>query len=372
MKIGIDARFALGRRRGIGNYVLNLLREYARCGNAHEFVLYTDRDDTERVLPAGRNFTVRRLPGFYPLFEQVCLPRAAAADGVELLHCTGNTAPLFLPRNIKLVLTLHDAAYMKSFSELPLSPSNYQRLGRLYRRLVAPFGARRADAVLTVSEFAKLDLLGHFPFLRNFAVTPLAPGPDFKGPSCSADVDKLKTRYGLDGKYFIAVGGVDPQKNIGSLLRAYAELRGPGRLAASLFVVGMHKDEAPRLPLDGVLFPGYVPPADLAILYCGAEALVFPSLRESFGLPQLEAMACGAPVIAAAAGALPEIGGGASLLVDPLDKEALQAALLQVCCEPGRREVMAERGLARAGQFSWARTAALTLAAYGKAAGGQA
>jgi len=368
MKIGIDARFAVHKRRGIGNYVLQLLRHLALADKENSYVLYTDAEDKEGVLPQQANFKVKSLSGFYPFFEQVLLPRAAAADRLDVLHCTGNTAPLFLAENIKLVLTLHDAAYMKSLAQLPLSPSLYQRLGRLYRRQVAPRAARRAAAVLTVSEFARQEILKHFQYLPPVSVLHLAPGENFKPLDRETVKGFLARQFNLVDKYFLAVGGVDPQKNTGRVVNAFLELKAQGRLDCGLVVVGVPggAEALPSVhnPSGDVVFIDFAGPVDLARLYSCAEALLFPSLLESFGLPPLEAMACGTPVLGSATGAIPEITAGAALLVDPLEGEAIKTGMLRLCSEPGLRQALVKAGLERARDFSWAKLAAGTLETY--------
>lgn len=360
------------KRRGIGNYVLQLVRRLALDGGDNTYVLYTDGPDTDEVLPIRPNFETRRLPPFYPSFEQVFLPRAAAADELDVLHCTGNTAPLRLQEKVKLVLTLHDAAYMKSLAQLPLSPSVYQKLGRVYRRLVAPRAARRASAVLTVSEFAKRDLLTHFPYLPVTKVLHLAPGADFTPQNREAARESVADAFGLKGKYFLAVGGVDPQKNTAAVVNAFLELKAQGRLACGLAVVGVPGGAAAlpavRNPSKDVVFINFAEPADLSRLYACAEALIFPSLLESFGLPVLEAMACGCPVIASNTGALPEVTGGAALLVPPLDGQALKVAMQKVADDADLRAALAKAGLERAKAFSWEKLAAGTLEIYREAA----
>jgi glycosyltransferase involved in cell wall biosynthesis len=368
MKIGIDARFAVHKRRGIGNYVLNLVRELALIDKENRYILYVDKTDDENVLPRQPNFRIRQLSSCYPVFEQLRLPLAAARDGLDILHCTGNTAPIFLSKNIKLVLTLHDAAYMKSLAELPLSPSLYQKLGRLYRRLVVPYAAARANAVVTVSAFAKADILSHFPALKEMSVSSLAPAEDFRVLDRELAKKTVARKYGLGGKYFLAIGGTDPQKNTAATVNAFLELKAQGKLNCGLAVVGV-PDGAAGLPLvvnpsKDVVFIPFAGPQDLAQLYTAAEALVFPSLRESFGLPPLEAMACGTPVIASNGGAIPEVTGDAALLVAPSDGEALKAAMLRLAGDAELRGAMAKAGLERSKAFSWGMLATETLEIY--------
>src|SRR5712691_2524178 len=162
MRIGIDARFAIRPRRGIGNYSINLITWLAKIDRENEYFLYVDRDDVKRILPEQDNFYLRRfqLP-VYPLWEQLVFPIQAVLDRLDVVHCVGNTGPLFLPSRMKRVTSVMDVMFLKDDSEIPRLTSNYQRLGRLYRRLVVPLVAKASAAVITISHFSKADILQH-------------------------------------------------------------------------------------------------------------------------------------------------------------------------------------------------------------------
>ena len=281
------------------------------------------------------------------LWEQGLLPAAAA--GCALIYSPANLAPLASRRN---VVVIHDAAALRH-------PEAYSTAYVRYQRALLPALARRARAVITVSEFSRgelVEVLGVSP--DRITVIPEGVGERFRP---GTDRTAALGRYGLDRPYALAVGTVSERKNLALLARAAQALRGRG---IELVLAGSDRGylrgaEAPIRRL------GYVPDELLPGLYAGARALAMPSRYEGFGLPCLEAMACGTPVVAAAAGALPETVGAAGLLVDPDDPEAFAEALLTAACEPATRERLVGAGLRRAAGYRWTRTAELTDATIG-------
>ncbi len=234
--------------------------------------------------------------------------------------------------------------------------------------------ARRAKRLLTFSNAVKEQLANLFGFAREkIVVTPLAPAEHFK-PQPREKIEHVLRKYGLPKQFVIYVGVIEPRKNLPTLLKAFAALKGllPHKLVLVGDVGWYGEDtigEIGRLGLDReVIHIGYVPDDDLPAMICGAEALVYPSLAEGFGLPVIEAMACGTPVICSNAPALPEIAEGAALMVDPNDVDGWAKALMQLLTDCDLRTELSRKGLERASQFSWEQTAMLTLNAFGEAA----
>jgi glycosyltransferase involved in cell wall biosynthesis len=276
------------------------------------------------------------------VWEQGLLPASAA--GCALIYSPANLAPLVSTRN---VVVIHDLAALRH-------PGAYSSSYVRYQRLMLPPLARRARLVLTVSEFSRaelIDVLGIAP--ERIAVIPGGVGERFR-----ADIDpsEVRRRYTLEAPYALVVGTVSERKNLALLTGASRALRERG---VELVLAGADRDylRATDVPLRRL---GYVPDEQLPALYAGASALAMPSRYEGFGLPCLEAMACGTPVVAAAAGALPETVGDAGLLVDPADAEAFAGGLIAAACEQQTRDRLVAAGLERAAGFSWARTAELT------------
>ncbi len=377
MLIGIDAHFALRERRGVGNYSLSLVRGLAAMDDCNQYILYTDKEDVERVLPIKSNFRKKMLHSSnYLMWEQIQLPLIAKRDKIDILHCPANTAPVFLNHDIKLVSTIHDVSYLKPFSIMPRSPYLYQRLGRVYRKNIVPWTIKRASSIITVSEFARKDILSSIPFLNDekVSVTYEAMSGAFRVIEKEAAHSFVRAKYGINGKYIFNVGGRDPQKNTAFLVESFLDLKKAGQLSEKLVIVGFadhthanfYKSIINSGIADEVIFIGFAEEDELVHLYNAAEVFIFPSLYESFGIPPLEAMACGTPVIASDAGAIPEIVGDAALFINPRSKEDLKSSLLQVLGDIRVKNELIRRGLKRVDQFSWSKTAKETLEIYEK------
>ena len=375
LRIGIDARLA-AYRRGMGNYIHSLLRELARLPTEHQFVLYVDGAEAAAAVPDGGRFSIRRLrPGLYPLWEQVLLPARAACDRLDVLHSPANTAPLCLPRRTRLVVTIHDVMYLLPRAQVPLPRTLYQRLGRQYRRWVVPRVARRAGRIISDSACSKTDTLQRIAVRpEGISVIYLSPSPRFRRLTEQERSESLAAIPGVEpGRPTIVhLGASDPRKNTERVLHAFAALKARASGEHQLVVAGLSPAAqiafakvADALAVrNDVRLLGFVAEDELVSLYNMAEMVVYPSLYEGFGLPVLEAMACGAPVITSNSSSIPEIAGDAALLVDPTDGEALAQAMIRLAGdEPLRRSLIA-RGTTQIAKFSWQRAARETLAVY--------
>jgi glycosyltransferase involved in cell wall biosynthesis len=241
--------------------------------------------------------------------------------------------------------------------------------------------ARAASHVIASSEFTRRDIIETYNVAGSrVSVVPLAASPHFRPVSEAEELRRVRRVYGIEGDYILAVGSIQPRKNLARLFRAYSDLRRKRTRdkLPQLLIVGKLAwlyDETLRAVEecgvgDAVKFTGYVPEIDLPALYSGALCFVYPSYFEGFGLPPLEAMRCGTPVIAGDRTSLPEVVGDAGLLVDPFDTDAIAAAVARLIDDKTLRALLSERGLARATQFDWRETARLTLEIYRRATGG--
>lgn len=366
MRIAIDARLAAYTRGGIVQYTLQLLRAMVRLGEAHRFtVLQSRRDCIPLVQAPGLATRACWTPPHHRL-EQWLWPLELAPLGIDLLHC-----PDFVPpfrRRCPAVITVHDLGFLR-FPET-LTPESRRYYGQIHRAV------RSAERIIAVSRSTRddlVELVGADP--ARIEVVYEAANPDLVPVSDPEALAATRARFALPARFLLFVGTIEPRKNLVTLLRALAQL--PERERPPLAIVGTvgwladsFEQERKRLGLEAwVRLLGPQPNSALAPLYSAATALVYPSLYEGFGLPPLEAMACGAPVVAAATSAIPEVVGDAALLVPPTDDAALAEALRRVLADEGLRAELRARGLARARLFSWERAARDTLAVYQRAVG---
>ena len=375
LRIGIDARLVT-YRRGMGNYAYNLLQEFARRDDAHSFVLYVDHRDALEILPSHPRFeTVLLRPRLYPIWEQMRLAARVRQDGLDILHCPSNTGPLGNLGATRLVVTIHDVMYLMSRAKLPVSPSAYQHLGRLYRSVIVPRVALRASRIITDSERSAADIHEHL----NLGSTPvdvvyLAANAACRLISDESEVGRICRTLGVQRPFVLAPGAVDPRKNTERVLAAFAYARDAIGIGTELVLFGLtpagrRRFEAMANTLriaDSVRMLGFVSEDQLTGLYNGCRAFLYPSLYEGFGMPVLEAMTCGAALATANAGSLPEIAGNIAEYADPLDVESIASALIRAIEKdtPARRAA----AVARAERFTWAEAAALTVASYEDAA----
>lgn len=372
-RIGIDARLVT-YRRGIGNLVYNLLSALVSLSSPHTFFIYVDDRRARDLVLNHPRFVVRvHSPKLYPLWEQVSLPLVAARDQLDILHCPANTAPLALTKRVKLVLTIHDVMYLIPTSVLPESPLLRNRLSRYYRRLVVPLVARRAATIVTVSHYSRRDIVKYLNVDESkVRVVGEAPNNACRIINNPDRLAAVRARYGLSLPFILALGAMDPRKNTARIMEAYAHFRKRGTGGYQLALVGLpsvsqnhFRQLSQTLGIaDEVVLTGFVPEEDLVALYNAAEVLLYPSLYEGFGLPVLEAMACGTPVITSPNGSLPEVAGDAALMVNPLSVEEIANGLLCLAGAPALRQNLIAKGHAQTQKFSWRQAAMQTLDVY--------
>lgn len=373
LRILIDARL-IDYRRGMGNYVYHLVSE-----------LHTlDLDQAISIcVPRGRRAHYRQqfprfhvLPALFDNFildEQITLPLLVARHHIDLLHSTANTAPLWLPKSVRLTITIHDVMYLLTDASAPQPKNLYQRVGKFYRRLVVPRAVGRAAQIITDSRHSQHDIQQHLPVSgQQVEIIHLAGKYSTSQPPLDeAQVQQTLATYGIRQPYTLYLGGLDPRKNMQRVLTAYAALP-PGTRSEQLIVVGMPpagqilvaSESAARGIADAVICTPFIAERELQALYQAAALFVYPSLYEGFGLPVLEAMALGTPVVTSNGSAIPEIAGDAALLVDPLDVEQIAAAMTRVLRDPVLSAELSARGKQQAARFTWQQTAQATRALY--------
>lgn len=369
MHIAIDAHSIGTGLAGNETYAASLIEALAAIDTRNRYTLYvTKRAAVERYAGRWPHVGVRLTLPHTPLLRiPVTLVAELRRRPVDLLHVQF-TAPPFAP--CPVVSTIHDL----SFEHLP---ETFKRRSWMQMRLTVRRTARMAAHIITPSEYSRLDLIKTYGIApERITVTLEAAAPHFK-PANKEELHRVQARYGIDGEYILAVGSIQPRKNLVRLIRAYADLRRRRSRAKlpQLVLVGKRAWlYGPTLRAieesgigDRIKLTGYVSEEDLPALYTGATCFVYPSYFEGFGLPPLEAMQCGAPVITGDQTSLPEVVGDAGLMVNPFDESALASAMARLIDDASLRDELRQRGLQRAAMFNWHETARLTLKAYERA-----
>lgn len=373
MHIGIDAH-ALGQRQaGNETYIGNLIKSLAEIDDANRYTLYLAQADAAASWRAGfcrrfPNFEIRLLPPPTPLVRvPVALEFELRLRPVDVLHVQFS-APLFCP--VPVIATIHDLAFEHM-------PETFTRRGSLQLKFTVRWTAKRAARIATVSEYSRQDLLKTYKLPpEKVVVTHNGIGPSFSPePAGSDEGQKLRRRFGIERDFILAVGSLQPRKNLVRLIRAYSELRRRGDFGYQLVIVGRKRWLASEIFAEvkkqdwgrDVIVTGYVQDEDLPAFYRAASAFIYPSLFEGFGIPPLEAMACGTPVVTSNTSSLPEVAGEAALLIDPYDEQALADAVARIVADQPLRTLLRERGLAQAKKFTWREAAEKTLQLYREA-----
>ena len=369
MRIGIDGRYIQDHFPGIGRYTYHLARNLAEVAPNDTFFLFVDptaantRHDLSPFVEAPNVRLIPATVGPFSFRQQRVLPALARQHRLDLYHNPYYLVPYAMP--CPMVATLHDMIPMLFPESVP--GATLPTVFLLTVRLTV----LRAQGVIVVSQSTRRDLLrvvpsadGKVTAVHNAVDEGFAPQPEGR-------VAEVRRRYGLDARYLFYLGANKPHKNLVRLIEAWASLSDEARAGAELVLAG-HEDErypqvyeaVTRLGIHTVRLLGAIPDEDLAPLYSGATGFVFPSLYEGFGLPVLEAMACGVPVACSNTSSLPEIVGNAAITFDPHNEADMAAAMRALLQDADLRQDLAEAGLRRAAHFTWRRAAEETLAAY--------
>jgi glycosyltransferase involved in cell wall biosynthesis len=355
------------RRAGVSHYIEQVLHHLGHIDHTNQYSIYTTRGMGAANLGLPANFCVypSRLPTINPRvripWEQMIAPLILRRSGADLFHGTLNVAPFASP--VPTVITIHDLAFIRF-------PHTFRSHNRTYLDVATRTSARNAACILAVSEHTKREvtgLLGVPP--ERVIVTHDAARAHFRPPDPNT-LAQFRLRHNLPDQFILYVGTVEPRKNLTTLLDAYSQV---ARATDTPLLVGggkgwLYGPVFERLEAHGlrshVHFVGYLDEEELPLWYAAATLFVFPSIYEGFGMPPLEAMSCGTPVVTSNTSSLPEVVGNAGLTVDPTNADALADAMLQVLHDESLRADLRERGLQRARLFSWHTTAERTLAAY--------
>lgn len=367
MKIAIEAqRIFRPNKHGMDFVALEIIRELQKIDKRNEYFIIVS-PNTDRCLEESANLHIIELKcPTYPLWEQFALPNYIKKLKPDLLHCTSNTAPLHC--SVPLVVTLHDIIYLEKRQST--SKSWYQEMGWYYRRLIVPRILPKCSKIITVSNFER-QRISKTLNIPNDRLIAIYNG--FNNHFCVAPKDKTTIRkYIEDDPYIFFLGNTDPKKNTTRVLKAYniylnrSEKKLPLLIADldETFIDNILEKENLKGIKPHLRFPGYIANKDLAALYGSAFVFLYPSLRESFGIPMLEAMACGTPIIAGNTSAMPEVAGEDALLVDPFDEQDIANKILELEKDNKLYQRLIDYGLERVKLFSWEKSAEALLNIY--------
>lgn len=359
MRIGIEAqRIFRKNKHGMDFVVLQEIKELQKMDTPHEYFVFV-KPGVDRCIESSEHVHIIEVncPS-YPLWEQWALPRAARKAGVDILHCTSNTAPIWC--DIPLVLTLHDIIFLEPRDKK--NKSLYQNLGYFYRRWNVPRILKKCRRIITVSDF-ELGNIKQKLQLPDSQLKMIYNGYNEWFRPIESDKQQYR-KYIADTGYFFFLGNTDPKKNTERTLVAYAKYLELSEVKRPLLMADLDQEylngiierngiEAIR---DHIVIPGYIINSDLPYIYNNAFAFLYTSLRESFGIPLLEAMACGTPVITSNKSSMPEIAGHDAILINPESSDEIALKMLQLERDTDFYQRQKAVGLERAKLFSWRKT----------------
>jgi glycosyltransferase involved in cell wall biosynthesis len=370
MKIGIEAqRIYRTGKHGMEVVALELIGQIRQLDTTNQYLLFAADGPDRNCIKDSPNFHSKIIRGFsYADREQLSLPRAVRRENLSLLHCTANTAPLSCP--VPILLTLHDIIFLE---QINYSGSAYQNFGNLYRRAVVPKAIKNAVHIITVSESEK-KIITDFCQVppEKISVIYNGVGERFHNRYEPGEIEKFRKKYDLPERFILFHGNTAPKKNTVNVIKAYIryseESASPLPLAITDYPEGavykLLRQSGRETMIAQFVFTGYVPSAEMPLLYNCASLFLYPSLRESFGLPLTEGMACGVPVITSGRPAMSEVAGGAAVLVNPESPEDIAKAIARISGDDVQQKEMISKGLIRAQAFSWKQSAMQLLALY--------
>jgi len=387
MKIAIDYTLATGEQAGIGQYLTSLVPALLKMDRENSYTLFALWSLTHYLLHPGMKVDFPKEGNYKAVYKHLPVPfqvysRLIRVPGVpamfreymlggldaDVVHSNTFCVPRFRDRRKKLVVTIYDLTVLTN-------PECHKKMNILHCLGGAKEAIKYADSIIAISEHTKKDIvnyLGAPPEL--ITVTQLAASGDYHEVTDASELKRARQRYNLPENYLLFVGSLEPRKNVKTLLESYSRLKESFKKEFPLVIAGGRgwlNSDIPELVKtlgveDRVVFAGYIDRGDIAAVYSGATVFVFPSLYEGFGLPILEAMGCGTPVITSNVSSMPEVAGDAAVLVSPTDAASLTAALEEVLGDESKRAGMKKKGFVQARRFSWERCAKETLEVYRK------
>jgi glycosyltransferase involved in cell wall biosynthesis len=369
MRIGIEAqRIFRKNKHGMDYVVLQEIKELQQFDTHNEYFVFVAPGE-DHCLEDSKNVHIIEIGGnIYPIWEQITLPKVVNELKLDMLHCTSNTAPIWC--SVPLILTLHDIIFME-----PRDKSNkslYQNMGWLYRRLVVPRILKKCEYIITVSDFELNNIMTKLGIARERMVMIYNGYNEWFKPL--KDLKMKYRKYINESGYFFFLGNTDPKKNTERTLIAYSKYLEVSKVKRPLLMADLDKsylnDIIARNHIENIIsnihMPGYIVNSDLPYIYNNAFAFLYTSLRESFGIPLLEAMACGTPVITSNTSSMPEIGGRNAILINPENPDEIAQMMIKLEEDREFYDQQKNLGIKRAQLFSWRQTAELLLEVYNR------
>jgi len=364
MKIGIEGqRLFRTKKHGMDMVALELINELQKLDHENEYVVFVKPDEDKSIFKKTQNFKIVELGGGpYPTWEQIALPKAAKREGCDILHCTSNTAPV--SPGMPLVTTLHDIIYMESISIFKKGGTWYQKFGNMYRRWNVPKVVKISDKIITVSKFER-NRIGEFFNIPedNDRLVAIYNGvtEHFRKIDDNTELNRVKQLYKLPDNFLFFLGNTDPKKNTPGVLKAFSDYI--KKTGDDMYLVMLDYEESSLINIlteigdkdlrSRIVLTGYVVNTDLPAIYNLCRIFLYPSLRESFGIPMLEAMRCGVPVITSNTSSMPEVSGDAAYIVDPYNPEEITAGIIELLKNKELRKELIEKGIIQSQKFSW-------------------
>ncbi len=373
MKIGIEAqRIFRKKKHGMDIVAIELIRNLQKIDLKNNYVIFVNQGPDSSCIKETDNFKIVELSGgIYPLWEQFALPKAVEKEKCDILHCTSNTAPIRTKKPI--VLTLHDIIYMERLNLLKKGATLYQKFGNLYRRFIVPKVVAKSDKIITVSKFEKNRIADFFKLNSDkLSVVYNGVGKHFVKIDDSHQKYLIKNKYKLPDEFIFFLGNTDPKKNTLGVLKAYKLYLKISSKKLPLVMPDFNKEVLTKILskinaesiIDHIYLTGYISNMDLPAVYNQAALFLYPSLRESFGIPILEAMACGVPVITSNTSSMPEVSGEAAFLVNPYNVQEITGAMIKIENNLELKKHLVEKGFKQAAKFSWEAMAQKVLKIY--------
>jgi len=365
MRIGIEVqRIFRKNKHGIDRVGIELIKQLQKIDTQNEYFIFTRSGPDSTVIKETSNFKIILLPSVsYPIWEQYLLPKAVKKYGCDVLHATSNTAPIFLKTPI--ILTLHDIIYLekKILDIFLIHGTYYHKVGNMYRKFIVPLIINKCKNIITVSNFEKIKILEYFRFLKPDLISIAYNGVSehFKPVKCNIIKKNIILKYNLPDDFFFFIGGNDPRKNTKNTLIAFAHFIKENPINIKLVILHHTKNELVKMLkeikeqglIHHILSVGYVSEKDLPVFYSLSSLFLYPSKREGFGIPIIEAMACGTPVITSFSSSMPEVTKNAAHLIDPENPLDIALAMNKIYKDRIYKDFLVKKGLSRSMLFTW-------------------